>query len=360
MGSIYKRRGSKNYMMAVVVAGRQVCRSTHTSKKRLAEKMCAQWETEIFEGRFHLLRSKAPLFEDYAKEFEASVPHQKTRSRYETSNRSLLEKLKGVRISEISATLIEEYIQSRLAVGIGPATVNRDLAVLRRMLKLAQRKRFITHNPFIEIEFLEERKHRRKPYILSHKEEEALLAVASPQIRAVATVILETGARPISECFQLRWNDIDFANDFIQIRESKTRAGIRKVPLSARCKIELLRWREHVGPGVSLYVFPNMSAPDRPVKDLRRSWAKALNDAKLAPFWMYNLRHTFASRLSAAGVPDVFVAQLLGHSTPSILQTYAKVIDEYRRDAIRRLDEFRSTQSRIPNMTLPERQPSVN
>ena len=172
--------------------------------------------------------------------------------------------------------------------------------------------------------------------------------------------MLETGARPISECLQLRWDDVDLVNDFIQIRESKTGAGIRKVPLSSRCKIELLRWREHVGVGFSRYVFPNMSTPDRPLKDIRRSWSKALKDAKLTPFWIYNLRHTFASRLSAAGVPDVFVAQLMGHSTPSILHTCAKVIDQYRSDAIRRLEELRTAQSQMSKIPSTDPQPLVN
>ena len=49
-------------------------------------------------------------------------------------------------------------------------------------------------------------------------------------------------------------------------------------------------------------------------------------------------------RRSAAGVPDTFVAQMLGHSTTSILPSYAKAIDEYRRDAIRKLDELRKTE----------------
>jgi integrase len=58
-------------------------------------------------------------------------------------------------------------------------------------------------------------------------------------------------------------------------------------------------------------------------------------------FWIYNLRHTFSSRLSAAGVSDLFVAQMIGHSSPSIVQTYAKAIDENRRDSIRKLENMR-------------------
>jgi hypothetical protein len=46
-------------------------------------------------------------------------------------------------------------------------------------------------------------------------------------------------------------------------------------------------------------------------------------------------------KLSAAGASDLFVAQMIGHSSPGILQRYFKAIDEYRRDAIRKLEELR-------------------
>jgi integrase len=106
------------------------------------------------------------------------------------------------------------------------------------------------------------------------------------------------------------------------------------------CKAELLRWRELVGSEFP-YVFPNFWDPGQPAKDIRKTWTKALKNAGIEYFWLYNLRHTCSSRLSAAGVPDLFVAQMLGHSTPGILQRYSKAIDEYRRDAIRKLELMR-------------------
>lgn len=105
------------------------------------------------------------------------------------------------------------------------------------------------------------------------------------------------------------------------------------------------------GPEFSPFVFPNPHRPDREIKDVRDAWANALKDAGLEHFWIYNLRHTFASRLSAAGVSDLFVAQMIGHSTPSILQKYYKAIDEYRRDAVRKLENMRaehSMQNEVP------------
>jgi integrase len=344
MGTLYKRaKGSRNWMMAVTVNGRQVCKSTHTSNKRLADQLLSRWETEVFEGRFQLPKSNPPRFEAWADDFLKTVLHPNTCRRYTSSVAKLKNQFKGLRLADISVDRIDEYKDARLACGIGPATVNRDLAVLRRILHLAERKRFISRSPFVEVELLEERKLRHSPHIMTFEEEDRILAVAPPHVRALTILILETGMRSNREALVLKWENLDFADQTIRVHESKTRAGIRNVPLSARCKGELLRWRSVVGPEFSPWVFPNMWNPDKPLKDIRRSWAKALKDAKLEYFWIYNLRHTFASRLSAAGVSDLFVAQMMGHSTPSILQTYAKVIDEYRRDAICKLEAMRDS-----------------
>jgi integrase len=143
------------------------------------------------------------------------------------------------------------------------------------------------------------------------------------------------------EALCLRWDAIDFMNNVITVLESKTPSGRRKIPLSARCKTELLSWRKQLGADYSAFVFPNFRDPSRPAKDIRKTWEKALKDAGIEYFWLYNLRHSHASRLSAAGVPDLFVAQMIGHSSPGILQRYSKAIDEYRRDAIRKLEQMR-------------------
>jgi len=112
--------------------------------------------------------------------------------------------------------------------------------------------------------------------------------------------------------------------------------------MSCRCKAELSHWRNLSGPDFSRYVFPNMKNPAKPLKDLRRSWANALKKAGIPYLWLNDLRATLASRLSQAGVSPIFVAQMMGHASTSILSTYARAIDEYRRDAIRKLEKLRS------------------
>jgi integrase len=341
MGTLFRKRDSKFWQMGVCTRGRQLCRSTHTTNKQLARRLLARWETEIFERRFHLPQSTPPYFEDWADDFLAKVAHPNTRKRYKSSVGKLKSKFTGLRLSEVSADGIEEYKEERIAEQVEPATINHDLRVLRRMLRLAERKQLIIRNPFAQVDFLKQR-NPRQPHIVSFEEEEKILSVALPHIRLLVVLILETGMRSHKEALPLRWDAIDFTNDSIRICESKTRAGIRNIPLSARCKTELTRWRKLVGPEISPFVFPNLRKPNEPMKDIRHAWAKTLRDAGLDFFVVYQLRHSCASRLSAAGVSDLFVAQMIGHATPSILHKYSRAIDEYKRDAIRKLEDLRT------------------
>jgi len=151
------------------------------------------------------------------------------------------------------------------------------------------------------------------------------------------------------EALPLKWDAINFERDSVRVRESKTRAGVRDIPLTTRCKTELLNWRQQLGPRFSAFVFPNMWAPTKPRHDIRYAWAKTLESARIPYFWLYNLRHSYASRLSAAGVSDLFVAQMIGHNSPGILQKYSKAIDEYHRDAVRKLERMRAERaSKLP------------
>lgn len=346
------RRGNvhrlKVWWMSYFVAGKQKCESTGTSNKRLAKRIFDKRKGEIAEGRFELPIANPPRLMKFSEEFLDSIRHPNTKKRYRSSVVNLRAYFGDARLSEIRVAGIDDFKATRLANKVRAATVNRDLAVLRRMLRIAERRRLIVASPFRKVEMLEETKERRQPHILTFEEEEKLLPVAPDNIRALVVLILETGLRSGCEALSLKWEDVDFANDVIRVRESKTLAGIRNVPMSKRCKTELLRWRARLGPEFSEYVFANPKRPATHLKDFRRAWPKALKAAGLGYFWVYDLRHSFASRLTQAGVSPVFVAQIMGHSSPSILQTYARAIDEFRRSAIAKLEALREQQSVRP------------
>jgi integrase len=334
----------KVWWISYVVAGRQKRESSHSTNKRVAKNVLALRQAQVLEGRLQLPASKPPKFEDWSEKFlREEVPHPNTNERYRYSIDQLKVHFKGARLSQITPDSIEEFKQARLSSGVKSATVNRDLAVLRRMLNLAKKRRLIGQNPFGEVEFLDERKLRRRPHILTFDEQTKLLAVARSHLRLLVVLITETGLRVGKEALPLKWENVDLKNDVVRVHDSKTLAGRREVPLSAFCKEELLRWKKLTGPDFSPYIFFNPSRPGTYLRAVRKVWASALKNAKINYFRIYDLRATFSSRLSAAGVPDVFVSQMMGHAG-GLLQTYSKAIVEYRRDAIHKLEELRQSQ----------------
>ena len=208
-------------------------------------------------------------------------------------------------------------------------------------LKQAERERYIGRSPFDLGKFFgNETRERRKPHILTMDEEKRLLAVTRPRIRALIVLGVETGMRT-GEMLGLRWEHIDFIGNRLSVERSKTQAGVRCVPISAICKSELLRWRSLIGPEYSEWVFPSFSNRRHRLQGGRKAWASELKKAGIPFFPIYNLRHTFATRMHALGVSQLVIARMLGHSSTQIVPRYAQVLDQNVFDAMKRLESLR-------------------
>jgi integrase len=346
---LYRRRWRRNdgrivlskvWWMTAMVDGRQVCKTTSTTNKRLAQKRQDAWRTEIAQGQYSLLK-KAPNLTEWSEKYLESVDHPSTRRRYKSSEANLEAFFGDSRLDHISTTRIEEFKRVRREDGVKAATINRDLRFLAQILKQAEREKYIGRSPFdLGKFFANETRERRKPHILSFEEQEKLLGVAQPRVRVLTVMGVETGMRT-GEMTSLRWEDIDFLNGVLRVEKSKSRAGIRSVPLSGFCKSELLKWRNLVGPEYSEWVFPNLSNRRHPLQGGRKAWASALKKAGIAFFPIYNLRHTFASRMTAAGVSPITIALMLGHASTQIVPRYAQVLDQNRFDAMKKLESLR-------------------
>jgi integrase len=94
-----------------------------------------------------------------------------------------------------------------------------------------------------------------------------------------------------------------------------------------------------------LYVFFNPQRTNTHIRSVKTAWHNALRLAGLSPFPNYQCRHTFATRLAAAGVSDTIIDQLLGHSRRDVLRFYTARVPEYLRDAINLLDKLRDAKT---------------
>jgi integrase len=338
------RRGKTWWMSYMVPGVGQHCESTRTNNKRLARKILDMRRAEIVEGRFlGLLKSHPPTLKDYMSTYLDSRTnlHPNTQIRYAVSRRALESFFGKTRLPEITDARIEDYKVARVQGGTGPAGVNRDLSLLRQVLQQAKRERYIAQNPVRDREhFLDERKERLQAKPFTVEEEKRLLAVATGYLRPLLLLLLDTGLRPNAEALPLKWRDVDFKREMITVVSSKTRAGLRTVPMTARLKAELLRWKALTESRDSEFVFFYPRNPAKHLLQVPKTWKRTLKDANVAKRRLYDCRSTFCSRMYAVGIAPMLIELLMGHAGNGLIHTYAKVDDDFKRDAAAKLEAF--------------------
>jgi integrase len=341
---LYRR--SRVWWVNYVSQGKKIRESSRSTNKRVAESLLAKRRTEILEGRWNLPKSDCPFLRKWADEILSKLGGSNTRNRYSASATNLVNFFGDVKLTAITADGVTEFQQARLDAGRHPATVNRDTALLYRLLKLACKRRYLTHNVCEQAERLNERRTRRQAKPFSYDEEKQLAAASDPLLRQFVILLIETGLRPRKEALPLKWDDVDLESDpaSICVRDSKSPAGVRRVCMTEYCRDNLRKWRDFLGRNYSAYVFPSPRTPRSHWTCYQDAWERAAAKAGLQGHCVYDCRATFASRANAALATALTLAQLLGHSSTAILPTYAKQLDENTRAVISRMNAQRSAQ----------------
>lgn len=219
-------------------------------------------------------------------------------------------------------------------------SVNRELALLRRMLNVAQREGWLIRNPFNFgdplISVADERKRER---ILTLEEEARLLAAcAHPRrahLRAIVVAALDTGMRR-GELLKLRWSDIDFENLLITVRAFNTKTmRERQIAMTMRLTTELQSLWDESPEDTETLVFG--------VDSVKRSFGSARKVAGLSDLRFHDLRHTHATRLVASHIPLAEVGRALGHTQANTTYRYVNANVETARRAASVLDTLNAS-----------------
>jgi integrase len=254
--AIYKR--GKVYWYEFQFNGERVQESAQTGNKDVARQIEAAHRVRLARGEAGIHeRQPIPTLADFAPRFEDAVitlcaEKPGTVSFYKEKLRRLLEDshLSGARLDAIDEAAIDGYKQrrtrqlSRYKRAVSPASVNRELATLRRLLRLAQEWKVLDRVPRIRML----RGERNREFILSHGSEPGYLEAAPQPLRDVAVLILETGVRP-GEAVSLQWSDVHLQAaihakfGYLCIRAGKSNNAKRNLSLTARAA-EMLRNRK--------------------------------------------------------------------------------------------------------------------
>lgn len=241
-------------------------------------------------------------------------------------------------LEQIDVRSIERYKADRLADGLSPKTINNQLTVLRKALvcafewsllgKLPQVKWLKTVIPKVDF--------------LTDQEAERLLADEDEELWNVMILLaLRTGMR-ISEMLALHWNEIDFVESQVCVRYSLSNREIsspknnhiRYIDMTLSLRDRLKEWKQSSGGKLGL-VFPSpvtsgLLNRNSALEALYRACARV----GIRRVGWHTLRHTFATQLTAKGVPIRTVQALLGHLSLKMTERYAHVAPDMMRNAV--------------------------
>ena len=325
--AVYRRKG--RYYIDYSVNGKRVREVVGPSKK-VAEAALKSRLGEVAQGRFHLKAQSRVTFAEFAAEY---MEHSKVEKRSWLRDKTILANLipfYGTRkLDEIDTQSIEVYKLRRVAQ-VKPGTVNRELILLRRLLNLAVSWGKLDKTPMQGVKML--RVDNLPERYLSREEEAKVLAACTGHMRPMAVMALNTGMR-LNEILTLSWDQVDLENRMITVLFTKNNR-VRKIPINDTL---LLVLRELKAQSQSRFVF-TYARTNQPVTSNKTAWKAALRRSGIAHCRFHDLRHTFASRLVAAGADLVEVKDLMGHASINMTVRYAHSAPEGRRKAVETLD----------------------
>ncbi|HSP62230.1 MAG TPA: site-specific integrase [Pyrinomonadaceae bacterium] len=300
---------------------------------------------EIYEGKYNPVKK---LFSEFVDETFLPWSTANKRSHREDDQRSVtLKAFFGEKhLRDIKPMMIEKFKRERLATPTKhdteerprprtPASVNRDLACLSKILSMAFDNELIDSNPMRRVRLLKENGSRER-FITADEEVKlfAKLTGRRDHIRSVVTVALNTGMRR-GEILDLQWEHVNFIARTIFIARSKT-GKTRTIPMNDIVFDELKALKQDAG--TRDFVF-SVSKTGVNIDSIKTGWRNACAAAGLVDLRFHDTRHTFATRLRANGVHEWDIRDLLGHTTTRMTSVYTHQTPANLRQAVTTLGQ---------------------
>mgnify|MGYP006396222439 CR=1 FL=1 len=243
----------------------------------------------------------------------------------------------GTLVTDVSSHSLESYVFHLRSEGNGPATINRKLSIVSKIINYAHRHGIISAKPTSP--FQKEPPGRLRYY--SRQEERDILSALKEQVADTAVldlalhdffvVLVDTGLRK-GEALGLEWADIGEDQITLSDPEKIKTERPRAVPMTKRVR-EVLKWRGVVSP-IRPFDF-TADVMDHLLRDFKRESGYT---GKVDAFF-HTCRHTFCSRLLQGGVAITTVKELAGHRDIKTTLRYAHLAPSNFKDAINMLEQ---------------------
>ena len=325
---VYQRNG--RWWVDFSYNGKRYRKSAGRTKREALLKLGKIVERIKAEETGGIAASAPKTFIEFSQEYQTfikaeMVPENYLRVSYKVG--TIVKYFGNETLDAITTIMIEQYKLQRRSE-VKPASVNREIALLKRMFSRAIDWGYASKNPVRKVKLFKEPPGRIR--YLTLEERRLLLDECQGILKAIVLTALETGMRK-GELQRLTWDAIDFERRTIKVIEAKNNES-RILPVSDTLLPVLENlYIERRGE----YVF------SKPVGSIygnwRRSFDTALKRVDIKDFRFHDLRHTFASYLVMAGVDIRTVQVLMGHKTIQMTMRYSHLSQSHLLDAVNKV-----------------------
>lgn len=316
-----KLRGDTYYVIGQV-NGKRIRKTTKTSDKNEANK-------KRIEIEHHLVNEQSTTshvsFADSVKSYLKRRDHTST-----TTLRYLdrfIEDWKDIGVGQIDQRFLEDWLDERLDVVSGP-TVRREVNAFMPVIRHARKRGWIDEVPDIE------RPADGEPRLRALTADEVAMlknnTCEDEDVWLLTQFLVNTGAR-IGEAINLDWSDVHVGQDpYVILRTRKRKGGKeaqRTVPLNQYLLGLLLPISKTDG---TVFKWSDQRSAGK----LITAYAGELGIEDFRP---HDLRRTFATLLLERGVNPRTVADLLGHTSLTMVMRYMVPPSHVKKDAVNSL-----------------------
>ena len=319
------RKKGQIWHIEKVIAGQLVRRSTGEKELDQAERYLAKVIEDTRKVKVYGERIER-TFDEASARYVEEYNHKRSLDRDIVSLQAVMPYIGDIELRRIHSGVLDEFIKTRKKAGITAGTLNRDLSIIKRVLKLcAELWRDENGRPWLDTApmLIKVQGEKRRPRPIKSAEQEQLLKFMPDYLANMCLFMLNTGLRDQELC-GLKWEDereIQGTDStvFIITEESAKNKRERIVTLNSVAQRIVNSQRGNNSEFVFAYEGRKLSRMNN------RAWRNAVKASGLMGVRVHDLRHTFGMRLRAKDVSLEDRQDLLGHHSGNITTHYSKV-----------------------------------
>lgn len=363
----------QTYTIKIYFRGKHITKASGLTNRRKAEAMAKKLEADLLNGHQPLDYANV-AYTELMKDLITNYKNNGKKS-LDRLGRSLLHLDRvfgGWKVSDITTNAVRNYTKERLSQtkpngkSYANATINRELAALKAALNLGRKGGKLAVVPYIEM--LKENNVRRG--YVNQNQFDTLAEHLPRYIRYYVRFCYLTGMRR-EEVAGLTWANLNKEKLEIRLEGTSTKSGEpRIIPLVGEIK-NLIQFMHMMrtdalkhGQPFTDHIFPNRSGIG-PIKDFRYVWNKACRESGLGYGYrmstsyvnkwkdqfpsgplLHDMRRSFATNATEAGIPEKVVQEIGGWKTTSTFKRYQIVQKEHIKAALEKQENYLRAKSK--------------